>query len=158
LPGAIPALCAYRRGPPDAIDDDPEPPAVQRHRLRGAVPRPQRNGDGKPPWGADTISAADIINNEIRTEDIKDANVTTADFRADSITTGKIADGEVGSADVLDDSLGAGDLGVDSVGTAELVGGAVGTSEIGANAVLGRNLAGGAVPATFSPVAACLAD
>jgi hypothetical protein len=32
------------------------------------------------PGGADTISAADIINNEIRTEDIKDANVTTADF------------------------------------------------------------------------------
>jgi hypothetical protein len=93
------------------------------------------------PGGADTISAADIINNEIRTEDIRDANVTTADYRADSITTGKIADGEVGSADVLDGSLGAADLGVDSVGTAELVGGSVGTFEIGANEVLSRNIA-----------------
>ena len=97
------------------------------------------------PGGADTISSADIINNEVKTQDIRDANVTTADVHADSITPGKIADGEVGSADVLDDSLGAADLGVDSVGTAELVGGSVGTFEIGANEVLSRNIAGGEV-------------
>ena len=97
------------------------------------------------PGGADTISAADIINNEVRTEDIRDANVTTTDIRSDSITTGKIADGEVRSADVLDESLGTADLGVDSVGRSELVGGAVGTFEIGANEVLGRNIAVGEV-------------
>ena len=97
------------------------------------------------PGGADTISAGDIINNEIRTEDIRDANVTTADIHADSITGGKIINGEVASADVLDGSLGATDLGVDSVGTAELAGGSVGTFEIGANEVLSRNIAGGEV-------------
>ena len=32
------------------------------------------------PGGADTISAADIINNEVRTEDIRDANVTLPTF------------------------------------------------------------------------------
>ena len=97
------------------------------------------------PGGADTISSADIINNEVRTEDIRDANLTTADIRADSITTGKIADGEVRSGDVLDESLGAADLDADSVNASELVSGAVGTFEIGVNEVLSRNIALGEV-------------
>jgi hypothetical protein len=62
------------------------------------------------PGGADTISSPDIINNEVQTADIRDANVNTADIRGDAVTTNKIADGEVRSADVLDDALTGADI------------------------------------------------
>jgi hypothetical protein len=72
------------------------------------------------PGGADTISSADIINNEVKTQDIRDANLTTADIRARAVTTGKLADGAVteqklangavNSSKVEDGSLGIGEF------------------------------------------------
>jgi Sulfatase-modifying factor enzyme 1 len=47
------------------------------------------------PGGQNTISSSDIINNEVRTEDLRDGAVNAADLRTDSVITGKIADGAV---------------------------------------------------------------
>ena len=55
------------------------------------------------PGGANTISSGDIINGEVRTGDIGDAEVKAADVAADSLGGAKIANGSVKNAD-----LGAG--------------------------------------------------
>ena len=68
------------------------------------------------PGGANTISSADIINNEIQSADIRDANLTTVDIRANAVTTGKILDGEVRTGDVLNDSLTGSDIAESTLG------------------------------------------
>jgi hypothetical protein len=74
------------------------------------------------PGGANTISSADIINGEVKNNDLG----------ADSVATGKIDDGQVQGADlaassvtsgkVADNSLTKTDLGLNSVGSFELDG------------------------------------
>jgi hypothetical protein len=65
--------------------------------------------DGPLP-GQNQVGSGDIINGEVQTADIKDANLTTADIRANAVTTGKIADGDVRTADVLDNNLTGADI------------------------------------------------
>jgi formylglycine-generating enzyme required for sulfatase activity len=47
------------------------------------------------PGGADTISSADIIDNEVETLDIRDDSLTAADLAPGAVTTGELADGAV---------------------------------------------------------------
>jgi hypothetical protein len=63
-----------------------------------------------PLAGQNQVGSADIINNDVRSEDIRDGNLNTADIRSNAITTGKVLDGEVRTADVLNDSLTPTDL------------------------------------------------
>ncbi len=70
---------------------------------------------------ADTIGSGDIINGQVKTNDISNSNgVRSADVRDDTLDGG---------------GLGVADLGPDSVGRDELQGGAVGTNEIADDAV-----------------------
>ena len=50
--------------------------------------------------GSNTVFSDDIVNNEVRTADLKDANLTTVDIRGDAVTTGKIADGTIRDDDL----------------------------------------------------------
>ena len=80
---------------------------------------------------ADTIGSADIINGQVKTNDISNSNgVRSADVRDDTLDGG---------------GLGATDLGLDSVGRDELQGGAVGTNEIADDAVGSLKIRDGAV-------------
>jgi len=88
--------------------------------------------DGPLP-GQDQVGSADIINNDVQTADIKDANVATADIRTSAITGGKILDASVTGADVDESAVnGGGDvsgplsnlqLGNGTVGRGELMSG-----------------------------------
>lgn len=75
--------------------------------------------DGPLP-GQDQVGSGDIINNEVRSADLRDANLTTVDIRGDAVTSGKIADGAVQTDDVLDEGLAAADIGADAVGADEI--------------------------------------
>lgn len=50
--------------------------------------------------GSNTVFSDDIVNGEVRTADIRDANLTTADIRSDAVITGKIADGTIRDDDL----------------------------------------------------------
>jgi hypothetical protein len=52
------------------------------------------------PGGANTISSGDIIDQAVRTEDIRDANLTTADIRTDAVISGKILDNTITPNDI----------------------------------------------------------
>jgi hypothetical protein len=76
---------------------------------------------------ADTVFSEDIVNGQVKTNDISNSNgVRSADVRDDTEEDGGLA---------------AVDLAPDSVGGSELISGSVGTFEIGANEVLSRNIA-----------------
>jgi hypothetical protein len=67
-------------------------------------------------YAANTISSADIIDNEVRNQDIRDGNVTAADLRTDSVSTAKIGDGQVRTVDVLNDDLTGADISESGLG------------------------------------------
>jgi hypothetical protein len=50
--------------------------------------------------GSNTVFGDDIVNGQVRTADIRDANLTTADIHSDAVTTGKIADGTIRDDDL----------------------------------------------------------
>jgi hypothetical protein len=78
------------------------------------------------PGGVNTISSGDIINNEIRSEDIRSGAVQNSDTAPDSVTSGKIKNQEVRSGDVANDSSAFALTGVDIADTDSL-----GSPEIG---------------------------
>lgn len=61
-------------------------------------------------YAAATIRSADIVNETIRSEDIKNFEVKNSDIATDAITTSKINDGAVKSADIDTDAVGASEL------------------------------------------------
>ena len=68
----------------------------------------------------------DIVNGEVRTQDISDTNgVSSADVRDDSLK-----DGGLGAADLRPDSVGTSEVAADAVGTDEIIDGSLGTSEL----------------------------
>src|SRR5918996_4685603 len=52
------------------------------------------------PGGANTISSGDIINGEVKSGDVGDAEIKGADVAPDSLGSGKIADGSVKNSDL----------------------------------------------------------
>ena len=107
---------------------------------------------GGTAYAANTVGSADIINGEVKTQDIGDSEVRAADVAPDSLGSAKIADRSVKNADL---SLGASssntiaDNGVRSVDVfdntltaADLGTGSVGTNEIADQTVTGTDLAG----------------
>ena len=86
--------------------------------------------------GQDTVSSGDIIDGQVKTDDISDTNgVRSTDVRDDTLGGGGLA-----PADLAPDSVGSSELATDSVGNAELLGGSVGTNEIAVNGILSRNI------------------
>ena len=80
---------------------------------------------GGTAYAVDTVGSADIIDESILSQDIKNAEVKTTELAASAVQTGKIADNQVFSADVRDDTLPNGGL-----TAADLAANAVGTSEV----------------------------
>jgi hypothetical protein len=86
--------------------------------------------------GSNTVFSDDIVNGQVKTNDISNSNgVRSADVRDDTLEDGGLA-----PADLAPNSVGSSELATDAVGNAEILGGAVGTNEIAALGVLGRNI------------------
>ena len=68
-------------------------------------------------YAAGTIGSADIIDESILSQDIKNDEVQNPDLGANSVGTGKINDGAVRTADVLDDDLTGADISESSLAT-----------------------------------------
>jgi hypothetical protein len=101
-------------------------------------------------YAANTIGSADVIDESLLSQDIKNGEVKESDIRGDQVTTGKIRSGNVLTSDlgngavtnikVLDDSLGGADIlesslaKVPSAANADTVGGQAPGSFLGANA------------------------
>ena len=123
-------------------------------------------------YAANTIGSADIIdesilsqdlkNQEVRAADIHNGGVTGEKLQADAVTPGKvadnaitsaalapnsvnateIADGSIDSGEIVNDSLLDVDLAAGSVRASEIEDGAVGGADLAANAVTGGKVAG----------------
>ena len=79
---------------------------------------------------ADTIGTDDIIDNEVRSEDVRDdtlnnGGLTAADLKDDSVGFGEVADGSLTGVDIADGSLGGAEI------TASLTGADVSDSSLG---------------------------
>ena len=95
---------------------------------------------GGTAYAANTIGSADIIDESILSQDIKNAQVKTSEIAAGAVNTDKIANDQVLSGDVRDDTLANGGL-----SAADLRAGSVGPSE--ANGLTGADIQNGTLGA-----------
>ncbi len=127
-----------------------------------------------PLAGQNTVGAADIINDEVYSGDVRDdtldgGGLGDQDLRAGSVSTSELLNGDIYSIDVANDTVPSGgltapDLRANSVGTSEIGDGSVEPSDISlnydelvANDAFGRYHDGETnVPNTFSPIPAVL--
>jgi hypothetical protein len=79
-------------------------------------------------YAANTVGSADIIDESILSQDIKNSEVKSTEIAGAAVTNSKLGPNAVGSGKVLDETLLAADLAKDSVGTSEIANDAV-TSE-----------------------------
>jgi hypothetical protein len=58
-------------------------------------------------YAADTIGSADVINDSLKSEDIKNETVAGHDIRPGTIGSGRIADGSIVGSDIQQNSIGS---------------------------------------------------
>ena len=63
-------------------------------------------------YAADTIGSADIINESILSEDLKNGEVKTTELATEAVTNGKIAPNSIGTDKVANQTLNFNDLGL----------------------------------------------
>ena len=86
-------------------------------------------------YAADTVFSTDIVDGEVKQQDLANGAVGPGKLQANSVINVKLADGAVTSAKVLDDTLGVVDLGTSSVFSDEIGSSAVNSAEITSDAV-----------------------
>ena len=113
--------------------------------------------------GSDTVFNDDIVNGQVKTNEISNSNgVRSADVRDDTLEDGglaalDLAQDSVGESEIAGDAVFSPEIGTDAVriaeiadngvGSSEIAGSAVGTAEIATNAVAGGEIAPDAVDA-----------
>jgi hypothetical protein len=60
--------------------------------------------------GSNTVFSDDIVNNEVKTADIRDANVTMADLRPASVNSSKVVDESLTGADIGPNAVASGEI------------------------------------------------
>src|SRR3954451_926939 len=68
-------------------------------------------------YAESTIGSADIIDESIQTQDLKNGQVKRADLDGNSVLGNKIVDGSVADADLAANSVGASEIADDAVDT-----------------------------------------
>ena len=122
--------------------------------------------------GVNTVFTDDIVNGEVRQDDIRDGAVTTRkiantgvlteDLALDAVRGDRVAPGSLTGADLADRSIGGQKIGVETLAGvnvsdgslfgADIADGAIGAADIGANAVGTGELASGAFePSDIAP-------
>jgi hypothetical protein len=91
--------------------------------------------------GSNTVFSDDIVNNQVRSADVRDETLSAgglvaADLQPGSVGSSEVIDNSLGSLDVHEESmlfnntLNANDIGNDAVGSAEIASSAVGSAEV----------------------------
>jgi hypothetical protein len=86
-------------------------------------------------YAADTVFSTDIVDGEVKQQDLANGAVTGGKLAANSVLNPKLAEGAVTSAKVLDDNQPGGglngqDLAIDSVGFAEIASNSIDSDEV----------------------------
>jgi hypothetical protein len=112
------------------------------------------------PGGDNTIDSGDIINNQVRSVDVRDdglanGGLTAADLAPDSVGSSEVAPdsldavdlnaGSVAASEVSDESLGSDELAPSSVGSSEVSDESLGSADLGAGSVGGSEVAADAI-------------
>ena len=106
--------------------------------------------------GSDTVFSDDIVDGQVRTNDISDSNgvrsadvrddtlagggLTAADLGPNSVAASEIALGAVGASEIAIESVGSPEIENESIGSGDIAFDAVGKSELDDNAVGARNI------------------
>jgi hypothetical protein len=103
--------------------------------------------------GTNTVDSGDIINNEVRSADVRDDSLANgglqaADLRPDSVGTSEVADDSLGSGDLAPDSVGSSEVAFKSLGSADLGVSSVGSSEVAPDSLGALDLAPDSVGAS----------
>jgi len=93
------------------------------------------------PGGADTISSADIINDNVNSADVRNdtlanGGLQAVDLRPDSVGSSELAPDSVATSEIVEDGIQQEDLDAFSVGSPQIASGAVRSSEV-ANGTVG---------------------
>jgi hypothetical protein len=81
---------------------------------------------GGTAYAAGTIGSGAIINNSIKSEDIRDgAGVKSVDISNGTIASGDISNGTIASEDILDDTIASGDISNGTIAAADMASGVV---------------------------------
>jgi hypothetical protein len=87
------------------------------------------------PGGANTISSADIINQEVNTPDIAPDGVTTGKIANGHVRKADLEGGAVTSAKILDGTVGLADLAANSVDSSKVANLSIANADLAANSV-----------------------
>jgi hypothetical protein len=98
-------------------------------------------------YAANTIGSADVIDESLLSQDIKDGDVKTSDLKNSSVTSLKINNGSVLNAEIANDAVTAGKIADGAVGNADVADNAVTSPKIAADAIGSREIAAGIVGA-----------
>lgn len=94
-----------------------------------------------PLAGQNQVGSADIINGDVRSDDLGAAQVTAAKLAANSVNAGKIADGEVGAAEVGQGAVGTGEVANDSLSGGDVANGSLTSLDLAKRTVQRDDLA-----------------
>jgi hypothetical protein len=75
---------------------------------------------GGTAYAAATIGSAEVINNSLLSEDVKDATLTGGDLREGTIGSGRIADGSIIGGDIKQNTIGSLRIADNSVASADI--------------------------------------
>lgn len=96
-------------------------------------------------YAVNTIGSADVIDESLLSQDIKNGQIMLADLATDSVSSGRIVNGTITDKDLAADSVTAAAIKAGNVGTSELAGGAITKAKLGTGSVNSDKIADGSV-------------
>jgi hypothetical protein len=85
--------------------------------------------------GSNTVFSDDIVNQQVKTEDVNSGAVTTSRLAPDAVKTGRVADNNLTGADIADSSLTGNDVQQGSIFGGNIANGTVASQDLQAGAV-----------------------
>ena len=95
---------------------------------------------GGTAYAANTIGSADVIDESLLSQDIKNGEVKATELAGAAVGNSKLANNAVGTGKVADESLTALDLGPDSVGASEVAGSSLTGADVGFDSLTGSDI------------------
>lgn len=101
---------------------------------------------GGTAYAAATIGSGAIIDNSIRSQDIRDgAGVRSADIVDNTIASGDIHDGAIASGDILDETIASNDVQDGAIATGDIQDGTIASEDIQDGTIAASDMASGVV-------------
>jgi hypothetical protein len=92
-------------------------------------------------YAANTVFSEDIVDGEVKTQDIHNNAVNSNKVAPDSLAAADLADGAVGSGEVLDDSLTSSDVAAGAVGSSEVLDESLTSADLATDSVQATEIA-----------------